>query len=278
MRNLYDEGDYYQPLEARDLCRQLEKEGLLGIKILAFSPVAHNKKTNQACFIDDCDQDDTISFSGTKLRKHLQEKSEVPKYLIRSNVYNFLVNSKNPLITSMNKSKSGFVLWFTGLSAAGKTTIADRVFEMLRGGSIKLERLDGDIVRENLTKGLSFSKEDRDENIRRIGFVANLLSRNGIGVIASFISPYKKQREALRETTTNFIEVFVDTSLDICESRDPKGMYRMARAGEIKSFTGVSDPYEVPESPDIRLSSGDLSVDDCAEVVIDYLKKEGYLN
>jgi adenylyl-sulfate kinase len=179
----------------------------------------------------------------------------------------------------MNKSKKqrGFVLWFTGFSAAGKTTIADRVFEMLKGGSVKLERLDGDIVRANLTKGLSYSKADRDENIKRIGFVANLLSRNGVGVIASFISPYEKQREGLRNNIENFIEVFVDTSLDICESRDPKGMYKMARAGEIKSFTGVSDPYESPKNPDIHLSSGESSIDDCAETVIDYLKKENYL-
>lgn len=175
-----------------------------------------------------------------------------------------------------SKGNRGFVLWFTGFSAAGKTTIADKVFEVLQNDN-NLERLDGDIVRANLTKGLSFSKEDRDENIRRIGFVSNLLSRNGVGVIASFISPYKKQRDALRDNVENFIEVFVDTPLNICEDRDPKGMYKKARAGEIKSFTGVSDPYETPDNPDIHLLSNEMSIDKCAEMVIEYLKEEGYL-
>jgi len=176
-----------------------------------------------------------------------------------------------------NNNNKGFTLWFTGFSAAGKTTIADRVFEVLKNSDINLERLDGDVVRENLTKGLSFSKEDRDENIHRIGFVANLLSRNGVGVIASFISPYKKQREGLKKTIENFIEVFVDAPLSICEDRDPKGMYKKARSGEIKSFTGVSDPYEVPDNPDIHLLSNEMSVDECAGVVIEYLKNKKYL-
>ncbi len=184
----------------------------------------------------------------------------------------------------MNKNNNkGFTLWFTGFSAAGKTTIADQVFEVLRSSqlvkktNINLERLDGDLVRENLTKGLSFSKEDRDENIHRIGFVANLLSRNGVGVIASFISPYRKQRENLKESVENFIEVFVDAPLSTCEERDPKGMYKKARAGEIKSFTGVSDPYEVPENPDIHLLSNEMSVEECAKKVVLYLKNNDYI-
>ena len=187
-------------------------------------------------------------------------------------------------IYNMNKQNNkGFVLWFTGFSAAGKTTIADKVFEILRSAQwvkdsgINLERLDGDIVRENLTNRLSFSKADRDENIRRIGFVANLLSRNGVGVIASFISPYKEQRAELKDKVENFIEVFVDTPLTICESRDPKGMYKKARAGEIKSFTGVRDPYELPERPDIHLKGWEVSFEECGEVVIDYLKNKKYL-
>ncbi len=176
----------------------------------------------------------------------------------------------------MNKQK-GFVLWFTGLSAAGKTSVADKVFKILQKNNINLERFDGDIVRENLTKGLSFSREDRDENIRRIGFVSNLLSRNGVGVVASFISPYKKQRESLRDNVENFIEIFVDAPLAICENRDPKGMYKKARSGEIKSFTGVSDPYEVPGNSDVHLKSGEMSIDECAEKVVRYLREKGYV-
>jgi adenylylsulfate kinase len=137
-------------------------------------------------------------------------------------------------------------LWLTGLSASGKTTIADKVYEILKTNGTKLEKLDGDVVRENLTKDLGFSREDRDENIRRIGFVADLLSRNNVGVIASFISPYRGHRGELRERVHNFIEVFVDAPLSVCEARDPKGLYKKARSGSIKCFT-VGDPYETPE-------------------------------
>ncbi len=176
-----------------------------------------------------------------------------------------------------SKKGKGFVLWFTGFSAAGKTSIADKVFDILKNDFDKLERLDGDVVRNNLTKGLSFSKEDRDENIRRIGFVANLLSRNGVGVVASFITPYKEQRDALRKKVENFIEVFVDAPLEVCEDRDPKGMYKKARSGEIKSFTGVSDPYERPEHPDIHLFTDEFSVEENAKKIIEYLIEGGYI-
>ncbi len=175
------------------------------------------------------------------------------------------------------KKEKGFVLWFTGFSAAGKTTIADKVFYALQKSNNKLERLDGDVIRKNLTKGLSFSKEDRDENIRRIGFVANLLSRNGVGVVASFISPYKKQREDLRANVNNFIEIFVDAPLSVCEDRDPKGMYKKARSGKIERFTGISDPYEVPKNPDIHLLSNEESVIECVEKVMTYMKKNRYI-
>ncbi|PLX27431.1 adenylyl-sulfate kinase [Candidatus Parcubacteria bacterium] len=177
-----------------------------------------------------------------------------------------------------NNNKKGFVLWFTGFSAAGKTTIADKVHELLKHNGNRLERLDGDIVRKNLTQDLGFSKEDRDENIRRIGFVANLLSRNDIGVIASFISPYRAQREMLRENVTNFIEIFVDAPIEVCESRDPKGMYKKARAGELKNFTGVDDPYEPPENPDIHLLSSEHSPDDLAKVVLSFLRTNDYID
>lgn len=173
------------------------------------------------------------------------------------------------------KNQEGFVLWFTGLSGAGKSTLADALYEKLKSDGMKVERLDGDIVRENLTKGLGFSKEDRDENIRRIAFVAKLLSRNGIGVVASFISPYEKERQYVREQVTNFMEVHVNTPLEICESRDSKGLYAKARRGEIKNFTGVSDPYEKPKCPEIEVC-GDLEerIDEIVGKIFSEVKKK----
>ena len=144
----------------------------------------------------------------------------------------------------------GFCLWFTGLSGAGKTTITNVLVKELRARGSKLEVLDGDIVRENLSKGLGFSKEDRDTNIRRIAFVANLLSRNGVPVITAAISPYREIRDEARAMMNGrFIETYIKASVEVCEQRDVKGLYAKARSGEIKEFTGVSDPYEAPGEP-----------------------------
>jgi adenylylsulfate kinase len=148
--------------------------------------------------------------------------------------------------------KFGTTIWFTGLSGAGKTTIGAQVAKELRDRQYKIEVLDGDIVRKNLTKGLGFSREDRDENIRRIGFVAHLLTRNGVVVIVSAISPYNEIRQQVKQTIGNFIEVYVNSPLAVCESRDVKGLYKRARAGEIKNFTGIDDPYEPPIDPDVE--------------------------
>lgn len=169
------------------------------------------------------------------------------------------------------KNKKGFVLWFTGLSASGKSTVADKVYELLGSKGLKIERLDGDVVRENLSN-LGFSKEDRDANIKRVGFVANLLSRNDVIVVASFITPYKEHRKQLRESVNNYIEVFVNAPLKVCESRDPKGLYKKARTGEIENFTGIGDPYEEPTSPDIELNTDTENVEESVAKVIDYLK------
>src|SRR5215211_4498134 len=150
----------------------------------------------------------------------------------------------------------GFTLWFTGLSGSGKTTITNQLVKALRKRSVPLEVLDGDIVRENLSKGLGFSKEDRDTNIRRIAFVADLLSRNGVPVITAAISPYREIRdEARRLMGYRFIEVFVKASVEVCAERDVKGLYEKAFKGEIKEFTGVSDPYEPPLNAEITLDT-----------------------
>ncbi|PSB00440.1 adenylyl-sulfate kinase, partial [Merismopedia glauca] len=146
----------------------------------------------------------------------------------------------------------GVTIWLTGLSGAGKTTISNALEQELRDRCSKIEVLDGDVVRENLTKGLGFSKPDRDENIRRIGFVANLLTRNGVIVLVSAISPYRDIRQEVKQKVGDLIEVYVNAPLAVCESRDVKGLYKRARAGEIKSFTGIDDPYEAPINPDVE--------------------------
>jgi adenylyl-sulfate kinase len=170
---------------------------------------------------------------------------------------------------------AGFVLWFTGLSGAGKTTLALALEADLKARGLRLERLDGDTIREGLTKDLGFSKEDRDKNIERVTFVAKLLSRNNVVVLASFISPYAATRDFVRRETTNFIEVFVDAPLEVCAERDVKGMYAKAFAGEIKNFTGVSDPYEAPVNPDIHIKTHEESVEESTAKILLWLEQRG---
>ena len=168
----------------------------------------------------------------------------------------------------------GFTLWFTGLSGAGKTTISKLVSDELRARGSKLEILDGDVVRENLSKGLGFSKEDRDTNIRRIAFVADLLSRNGVPVITAAISPYRELRDEARELMGDrFIEVFVKASVEACAERDVKGLYEKAFKGEIKEFTGVSDPYEEPLDPEVTLETESEDPEESAAKLIALLEE-----
>jgi len=172
----------------------------------------------------------------------------------------------------------GFTLWFTGLSGAGKTTVADIVEHELRERIGVVEVLDGDIVRTNLSKGLSFSREDRDTNVLRIGFLANLLTRNGVAVIVSAISPFKEARDQVRrEIGDGFIEIFVDAPLEVCAERDVKGLYKKAYSGEIPQFTGVSDPYEAPTTPELTLKTNEEEPEESARKVIDKLEELGYL-
>ncbi|TVQ17844.1 MAG: adenylyl-sulfate kinase [Leptolyngbya sp. DLM2.Bin15] len=178
----------------------------------------------------------------------------------------------------MAANQRGVTVWFTGLSGAGKTTIRMAVEEKLRAQNYALEILDGDIVRENLTKGLGFSKEDRDENIRRIGFVSHLLTRNGVIVLVSAISPYRDIRDEVRQKIGDFVEIFVNAPLAVCEDRDVKGLYKRARAGEIKQFTGIDDPYEAPLNPDIECRTDLETLEESTEKVLAGLKSLGYLN
>jgi adenylyl-sulfate kinase len=174
--------------------------------------------------------------------------------------------------------QQGFTVWFTGLSGAGKTTIADAIEPLLRErGITKLEKLDGDVVRTHLSKGLGFSKEDRDTNIRRIGWVAEVLTRNGVCVLASAISPYREIRDEVRKNVGNFVEVYVSCSLEELTRRDVKGLYEKAIKGEIKNFTGVSDPYEAPENPDVTVDSEKEELADSVAKVMKKLEELGYV-
>src|ERR671939_1733163 len=170
----------------------------------------------------------------------------------------------------------GFTLWFTGLSGAGKTTISEIVERELRNRGRRVEVLDGDIVRTNLSRGLGFSREDRNINVLRIGFVANLLTRNGVAVIVSAISPYKEARDQVRRRIIDFVEVFLDCPLEVCAERDVKGLYKKAFKGEIKQFTGVSDPYEPPAAPDLVLKTDQEEPHESAGKVLEKLEFYGY--
>ena len=175
---------------------------------------------------------------------------------------------------------TGFTLWFTGLSGSGKSTLATYLLPILEARGKKVEILDGDEVRENLSKGLGFSKEDRDINIRRIGWVANLLARNGCVAITAAISPYREVRDEIRRLTqqrAHFVEVYVEAPLEVVEGRDTKGLYKKAREGIIKNFTGVSDPYEPPHKPEVVVHTDKESIEESAGKILSFLESKGLL-
>ncbi len=171
----------------------------------------------------------------------------------------------------------GVTVWFTGLPCCGKTSIADKAAEILKQRGYRVERLDGDIVRQDLTSDLGFSKEDRDENIKRVTFVAKLLTRHGVIVLTTFVSPYRKRRNKSREEIDNFLEVYVKCPVDVCMERDVKGMYQKALNGEIKNFTGIDDPYEEPENPELVLETDKESVEESVQKVLHTLRESGYI-
>ncbi len=178
----------------------------------------------------------------------------------------------------LNKHKSA-VLWFTGLSGSGKSTISVELEKKLHNAGIRAFRLDGDNIRHGLNKNLGFSPEDRKENIRRIGEVSKLMVEAGLMTLTAFISPYREDRDGVRNLLGEgeFIEVFVDASIETCELRDPKGLYRKARKGEIKGFTGIDAPYEVPEVPEIIVNTDKQSMEESVKTIMTYLKKNGYI-
>jgi adenylylsulfate kinase len=162
------------------------------------------------------------------------------------------------------------VLWFTGLSGSGKSTISEKLFTLLDEAGYRTEHLDGDAIREVFPK-TGFSKEERNQHIKRVGYVASRLQHHGVFVIGSFVSPYKSARNFVRDLCDDFVEIYISTPLEVCESRDVKGLYEQARAGEIKQFTGIDDPYEAPENPELNIDTTDISVDEAIEEILEFL-------
>lgn len=180
-------------------------------------------------------------------------------------------------LNTVMANTTGFALWFTGLSGAGKSTLSELIEQRLKARSYNVEVLDGDIVRTHLSKGLGFSREDRDTNIKRIAFVCSLLSRNGVVCISAAISPYREAREWARREISNFVEVYVKCPLEVCRQRDVKGLYKLVEEGKIKNFTGVDDPYEEPENPELVIETDKETVEESVERIFVRLQELGYL-
>jgi adenylyl-sulfate kinase len=180
-------------------------------------------------------------------------------------------------MAAQNLNQKGFTLWFTGLSGAGKTALAKELEPVLQERGLNVERLDGDIVRQSLTKDLGFSKEDRDTNIERVTFVAKLLTRNNVAVLCSFISPYTARRDKSRAMIGEFVECYIECPLEVLIERDVKGLYKKALAGEIKNFTGISDPYEAPSNPEIVVNSATQTIKESLSIILERLEDLGYI-
>ena len=276
-RNHFKEED--KALAQKIGINQFTSMGSVGIK---YGAIAEGKaelciySTSKMGLWDDCAAHVILKEAGGDVfdKRGLEPEYDLSSKKMKHGFIGTNGHHKNEILEYFNpvkmtgKSEKGFVLWFTGLSGAGKSTVSSKVYQILKQRGIQIEKLDGDEVRENLTKGLGFNKSDREENIKRITFVTKLLSRNNVAVISAFITPYKAMRDFIRMSTTNFIEVFVNAPLQVCEERDTKGLYKKARCGEIQKFTGISDPYEPPEDPDLELRTDKESVDESVEKVI----------
>ena len=264
---------FYGPYDAQALAESFSEE--LGVKVVPFKMLVYLPDEDRYEEIDKLpDNARTASISGTQVRdEYLNNGRALPEWFTRPEVAEILADSYPP------KHKQGFTVWFTGLSGSGKSTTAEILTTLLLEHGRQVTQLDGDVVRTHLSKGLGFSKEDRDINIRRIGFVASEIVRHrGVAVCAA-VSPYRATRNDVRNMvgSENFIEVFVDTPLEVCEERDVKGLYAKARRGEIKGFTGIDDPYEPPHNPEIVLDTVNHTAEENAHQIVDYLKARGFL-
>jgi len=264
---------FYGPYDAQKLMTEHAAE--IGVQPLFFSEMvylADEKRYEESSLVTQ--EHRTASISGTKVREDfLQRGRPLPSWFTRPEVAGILSAAHPP------RHQQGFCVWFTGLSGSGKSTTADILTIMLLEHGRQVTVLDGDVIRTHLSKGLGFTKEDRETNIRRIGFVAAEVVRHGGGVICAAISPYRATRNECRTMigADRFCEIFVDTPLEVCEERDPKGMYALAREGQLKGFTGIDDPYEPPHSPEITLDTVNCSAEDNAERIISYLIERGFI-
>ncbi|MFP5510232.1 MAG: bifunctional sulfate adenylyltransferase/adenylylsulfate kinase [Alphaproteobacteria bacterium] len=266
--------DFYDPYAAQELVRQHQKE--IGIEMVDFKQMVYVQEKAQYFPVDEVPEGSTVlDISGTELRRRLREGLEIPDWFSFPEVVTELRR------TSPRRSKQGFTVFFTGFSGSGKSTIANALMiKLMEMGGRPVTLLDGDVVRKNLSSELGFSKEHRDLNIRRIGYVASEITKNGGIAICAPIAPYATTRRAVREDIEQFgafLEVHVSTSLEECERRDRKGLYKLAREGKIKEFTGISDPYDIPESPELRLDTENVDVDTCAHQVILKLESMGLI-
>jgi sulfate adenylyltransferase len=264
---------FYGPYDAQDLVQSFSEE--LGVKIVPFRELVYLPDENRYEEVSRVPQGAvTASISGTQVRQEfLNQGRPLPQWFTRPEVADILAETYPP------KHRQGVCIWFTGLSGAGKSTTAEILTVLLMEHGRQITVLDGDVVRTHLSKGLSFSKEDRDINIRRIGYVASEIVRHGGAVICAAVSPYRATRDEARKMMVGdgFIEVFVDTPLAVCEQRDVKGMYAKARRGEIKDFTGIDDPYEPPEHPEITLDTVNRQPEENAHLILNYLMDKGFV-
>lgn len=263
---------FYGPYDAQELVAEYSDE--LGVKMLPFRELVYLTENGQYADVSQVPENAPVSrISGTEVREeYLNKGRPLPEWFTRPEVADVLAQSFPP------RHRQGACIWFTGLSGSGKSTTAEVLTVMLLEHGRQVTVLDGDIVRTHLSKGLGFSAEDRDTNIRRIGFVASEIVRHGGMVICAAISPYRATRADVRNMVGgDFIEVFVDTPLEVCEERDIKGMYAKARRGEIKGFTGIDDPYEAPPNPEIALDTVANTPEANARRIIDYLAARGLL-
>ncbi|RBI72658.1 adenylyltransferase [Roseovarius sp. TE539] len=266
--------DFYGPYDAQELFRAHQDE--IGIEMVDFKHMVYVQERAQYEPADEVRDDDTVlNISGTELRRRLREGLEIPEWFSFPEVVGELRRRYPP------RSQQGFTVFFTGFSGSGKSTIANALLiKLMEMGGRPVTLLDGDIVRKNLSSELGFSKEHRDLNIRRIGYVASEITKNGGIAICAPIAPYAATRRAVRDDVEEFgafIEVHVATSIEECERRDRKGLYKLAREGKIKEFTGISDPYDVPESPELRVETENVEVDNCAHQVILKLEQMGLI-
>ncbi|HTW07094.1 MAG TPA: adenylyl-sulfate kinase, partial [Acidimicrobiales bacterium] len=250
--------------------------GELGVGVVPFQQMVYVEDRDEYMPVDEVPAGSrTLDISGTELRRRLAEGREIPSWFTYPEVATELRRSYPP------RAKQGFTVFFTGLSGAGKSTVASILLtKLLEEGGRPVTLLDGDVVRKHLSSELGFSKEHRDLNIHRIGWVASEITKNGGIAICAPIAPYEAVRQEVREMvepTGGFVLVHVSTPLEVCESRDRKGLYAKARAGLVKEFTGISDPYEVPERAEVRIDTSTLSAEAAAQQVILHLQTEGYL-